>query len=139
MALYCLVISFEKAVDLQTVFYESGRWALHRLDSLLALEGGRNPIRTGLCGLCFLLGLVVTIFLVWKDKHLSLAKVIALGGLVLIMAYVPLRLLPPLRHLQDPPVSWIIEGSCAGLVWLGFWLGWRKRRNDSGRKGQSLK
>ncbi len=135
VALYCLVISIDKAVDLQMLAYVSGRWILHRLDSILSLEGGRGPIRTCLCGLCFLLGLGITIYLVRKDRHLSLAKVLALGSLLLIMAYVPLRLLPPLHPLQDPLVNWIIEGSCAGMVWLGLWLGWRKRRNESGRTG----
>ena len=128
VAVYCLVISLDKVIDLQTVMYVSVRCLMLWLRSHLPIAGYWSGIRIGLCVLYLLAGLSVTGYLIRSDTAITRTKIVSLLGLVVILCYVALRLIPPVGAVLEPPVGWFVEGAGFTLVDLGLIQGWLEVR-----------
>jgi hypothetical protein len=125
VAIYCSVVAADKIVDLQTAVYLTAKWTVGALQPFVELRSHRNAIRVGLVLVLLSIGIGGTVWLVRRDRALDLPRLLALGGLLLVMAMVGGRLVRG-SPFADEVVGWVVEGiGCTGIA-VGLVLGWRR-------------
>ena len=124
---YCSVVAIDKAVDLQTAFYQFVQWSLDTLDPWLGLRQHHRFVRFLLLVPMTAVAVGGTVWLVRRDPHLDRGRKLAIAGLVLVLLLVGLRLLPGFVML-DEQTGWVVEGLACLLISIGLLLGWRAER-----------
>lgn len=122
VAAACVVIVLDKTVDLQAFAMAAGRHLVHAYAPDLAAHGGRPLARAALLGAFFVAGCAGMFALVRGDRRLERRKLLALAGLVGVMAYLGARLVPAVGQRLGPAGGAAIELACCALVWTGLVL-----------------
>ncbi len=133
MALCCAVIVLDKAVDLQQPVYELCQQLVAAWDPDERLWGAHLIWRYLLLGGLFLAGALGLWWLVRGDQGLHLGKSLALFGMLLIMLYMGLRLVPAVGERITASLDKVVQVGCWFLVLLGQGLSLRCHRPSSDR------
>lgn len=123
VAAACAAIVADKAFDVQTVAHRVGQDLVLAIDPEHRMRGPHAWMRQLLLGGLFVLGVALLWLLARSDRALRGGKVVSLLGLVLVMGYLGLRMLPPVRERISEPLAWAIEGACWLLVVVGLAVG----------------
>lgn len=134
IALACSVITLDKAFDFQILVYRAAKEWVGVLAPGLTSDGGHPLARIALLGALFLIGSGALYWLVRSDRSIDGPKLISLLGLMLVMAYLGLRLAPGLKEALTPAGGHAIELACWGLVVTGTIRARDQRRTKSGRR-----
>jgi hypothetical protein len=119
----CAMIVLDKCVDLQVPFYLAGKEMAHVLDPSLQMRGENLWMRYLLLGVLFLASCTAFFYGLRWDRELSSAKGVALLGLVMVMAYLGIRLLPAMAQYLTEPLRLTLEAICLCVVLAGLWMG----------------
>ena len=119
----CLVIAADKGLDLQIRVYRAGQAIVGWLDPATRLRGRNLPWRLALLGGLFAAGTVALVLLLRGDRRIGAAKKLSLAGLLGVMAYLGLRLLPGGHRVFAPPIGWGVEAALWLAVVGGLILG----------------
>jgi hypothetical protein len=121
----CLCIVLDKAFDILTIVHQTGQQIVKAIDPETRMRGEHLIYRYFLLGGLFGGGSVGLVYCLRRDRDRSRGKVIALTGLLLVLAYIAVRLVPSLKEHLAPPTGWVVEGICYALILWGLIHGWR--------------
>jgi hypothetical protein len=128
--------ALDKGVDLHAVLHGLGQTLVHRLDPETHFRDENLILRGFLLGSIFLVGMAGGAWLLRRDQEHTPGKLIALSGVVLVMAYLGLRLMPGVGdYLERTFAGWLVEATAWTLVIGGELAGLRATRGVS-RQGQ---
>lgn len=117
------LIVVDKAFDVHAVLHAVGTWIATGVDPEHQLRGPHAVYRNvvllfGLVGAC-----VAVAWWLRRDAHVSRAKLLCLGGLLLVGALLAVRLMPQLEEFLPDWLTKAVELSAWSLVMLGLWQG----------------
>jgi hypothetical protein len=124
---YCTIVAIDKVVDLQMAAYWTTKWIVDVLTPVADLRQHRTAVRVVLMVVLTSLGIGGTVWLVRHDRELDRPRMLAIGGLLLVIAMVGARLVPG-SPFFDEVLDWIIEGVACACIAAGLALGWRRAR-----------
>lgn len=126
VAAACVVVAVDKAVDLQTHVFATGKAAARAALAALGLDGARKPVKAALLLAGTLAALAAFAWLLRRDRAIDAPKRLACAGLALVVALVGLRFAPGMGWLADVRASWAVEAVACGLVAIGLRGGFRR-------------
>jgi hypothetical protein len=122
----CLVITLDKAFDIQVPVHHLGQRLVHDLDPVHRMRGEHLWMRWLLLGGGFLVGTGGLVFVASRDRALDGGKRMSLLGLVLVLGYLGCRMLPQVAQRIEGRTELVIEGVCWILTAAGIVLGDRR-------------
>lgn len=131
VALTCAVIVLDKLVDVQIVAYRLGKAAVQAIDPESRWRGEHLWIRVVVLAALVAAGAAGLVGWARLDRERSLGKRLAVLGLALVVAFLGLRQLPPLKPWVEPPRDLLFEGTAWLLVVVGVGYGSIVRKRAS--------
>lgn len=122
----CAAVVLDKAVDLQTVLHQAGQGLVRHLDPEHRMRGPNAWMRWVLLGGGFALGAAVLVAAALRDRGLCAGRRLGLLGLVLVLGFLAVRLLPAVKVRVDGGTALLVEGLCWLLVLAGVLRGARR-------------
>jgi len=117
------LIVVDKAFDVHAVLHAAGTWVATSLDPEHQLRGPHAVYRNVALLLGLLCACVVVAWWLRRDAHVGRAKLLCLGGLLVVGALLAVRLMPQLEELLPDWLTKGVELSAWSLVLLGLWQG----------------
>ncbi|MCP3915675.1 MAG: hypothetical protein GY711_08980 [bacterium] len=128
VALMTAAFALDKAVDLHSVLRSAGQAVVMWIDPETRFRGKNAIFRVLLLGGIFSGG-VLALWCFLRADRLTASKLTSVVGLVVVMAYLGLRLMPRASQtLESTGAGWAIEAGAWALVVAGELAAWRAAR-----------
>lgn len=125
----CSLIVIDKGVDLLSLVYDEGRRLVGKFDPGNKLRGETLWLRYVVLGGLFAVSCLGLALLVRTDRRIDAAKLLSLSGIVGILGWLAIRLVPSVKDDITVGVSVAVQGGCLAAILLGEAWGWRRTRS----------